>query len=325
MHSNNIFIFGLPRSGTTWLGKIFDSHPDTLLKHEPDTVNPTNEFPFVMHSSEIDTHLVAAKSYLLKRTFDRQLRCVSGSPYFDKNYRNSISESARRYLLIVAKVLDTLTRGNLERKITIPDMIFRSENISRVVKSVDSVGRVPLFAKACPNDKFIYIIRHPCGVAGSKIRGKNLGKIGSGSKFIDWLKFDYAVEHHFTELDLERWSSLECGAWVWTMTNDFVLKMAKKLPNLKVVYYDALCEAPFEESKILFEHTSLNWNLQTERYIHKCISSDPDTKVGYYSTVQNPLHAANRWKSELSEEDVETIMNICGQSEECRALLSTTK
>ena len=33
-----LLLFGLPRSGTTWLGKIFDSHPDTLYWHEPDSV-----------------------------------------------------------------------------------------------------------------------------------------------------------------------------------------------------------------------------------------------------------------------------------------------
>ena len=31
-----ILILGSPRSGTTWLAKIFDSHPDILYRHEPD-------------------------------------------------------------------------------------------------------------------------------------------------------------------------------------------------------------------------------------------------------------------------------------------------
>jgi hypothetical protein len=34
---HGILVFGLPRSGTTWLGKIFDSHPETLYRHEPDS------------------------------------------------------------------------------------------------------------------------------------------------------------------------------------------------------------------------------------------------------------------------------------------------
>src|ERR1700712_4231116 len=37
--SDMIFIFSSPRSGSTWLAKAFDSHPDTLYLHEPDIVD----------------------------------------------------------------------------------------------------------------------------------------------------------------------------------------------------------------------------------------------------------------------------------------------
>ena len=31
-----VFVLGGARSGTTWLAKILDSHPDVLYRHEPD-------------------------------------------------------------------------------------------------------------------------------------------------------------------------------------------------------------------------------------------------------------------------------------------------
>ena len=35
-----ILVVGAPRSGTTWLAKIIDSHPDVLYRHEPDETLP---------------------------------------------------------------------------------------------------------------------------------------------------------------------------------------------------------------------------------------------------------------------------------------------
>jgi len=35
-----ILVSGSPRSGTTWLAKLLDSHPDVLYRHEPDEVSP---------------------------------------------------------------------------------------------------------------------------------------------------------------------------------------------------------------------------------------------------------------------------------------------
>ena len=35
----------MPRSGTTWLGKIFDSHPVTVYRHEPDSWRRLDSIP----------------------------------------------------------------------------------------------------------------------------------------------------------------------------------------------------------------------------------------------------------------------------------------
>jgi hypothetical protein len=325
MSSRNIFVFGLPRSGTTWLGKIFDSQPDTVLIHEPDTIHSTNAFPFVMSSDEINAYLELACSYLLDRTTDRQLRCMSNTPYFRKNYRSDFSEVLRKSLIVLARGLDTLSRGRIERRVSIPDFASNPAGIINVVKSVDSVARLPLFAKACPDQQFVYIVRHPCGVTNSKFRGRKLGKLGGGSAFSAWLKFDLAIRKNLTEEDIRSWSSLQSNAWVWTLTNDFVLEMAKSLPNIMVLNYDRLCDSPMTDSKTLFERIGLPWNEQTEQYIRECMDSDPEKSVDYYSTQQNPAHAANRWKLDLSEEQKEEILSICANSENCTALLSSDK
>ena len=323
MKKGNVYIFGEPRSGTTWLAKIFDSHPDRLLRHEPDTVNPTLEFPFIMPSNEIGQHLDQARRYLHERAQDRQLRCVSNTPYFPKNYRNSITDKVRKAMIFAFRALDLASRGKLDRNIRVPDMVSKKSKLISVVKSVDSCGRLPLFAKACPDDKFVFILRHPCGVVASKFRGRELGKMDPAITFRKLLDLDSAKKFQLTEDQLRGWSTLEADAWQWLLIHDFIFEIARNLPNVHIVKYDDLCRSPIPKSKAVFEWAGLAWNEQTEAYINACISIDPAARVGFYSTVQNPQQAANKWRTQLSEDDVATIMAICQKGEAGRLFEST--
>ena len=49
-----ILLFGMPRSGTTWIGKIFDSHQDTFYLHEPDSVSPVANLPLVVDTKQAE-------------------------------------------------------------------------------------------------------------------------------------------------------------------------------------------------------------------------------------------------------------------------------
>jgi hypothetical protein len=42
---NSVIILGLPRSGTTWISKILDSHPAVVYRHEPDSVKKLRNVP----------------------------------------------------------------------------------------------------------------------------------------------------------------------------------------------------------------------------------------------------------------------------------------
>lgn len=48
-----LLIFGIPRSGTTWLGKLFDSHPDIVYLHEPDSQFRTNNVPLLVKGKQV--------------------------------------------------------------------------------------------------------------------------------------------------------------------------------------------------------------------------------------------------------------------------------
>ena len=59
-----ILLFGMPRSGTTWLGKIFDSHPAVLYRHEPDTWQRLSDVPIVAGRATSPIHAARLQAFV---------------------------------------------------------------------------------------------------------------------------------------------------------------------------------------------------------------------------------------------------------------------
>ena len=69
-----ILIQGRPRSGTTWLGKIFDSHPNVVYRHEPDSLVVNADIPFTPYAEDCANYETAARQYLQKIKHVRQTK-----------------------------------------------------------------------------------------------------------------------------------------------------------------------------------------------------------------------------------------------------------
>src|ERR1700712_540760 len=72
-----ILVLGAPRSGTTWLAKIVDSHPDVLYRHEPDATLPG---PSPMTPD-------ALAPLLARWAAETGARTVTKRPYFRKSWQ----------------------------------------------------------------------------------------------------------------------------------------------------------------------------------------------------------------------------------------------
>ena len=79
-----ILVVGAPRSGTTWLAKIIDSHPDVLYRHEPDETLPGS-------ASLTGTTL---QGLLADWVADRGARSASKRPFFPKSWQPAWALSA---------------------------------------------------------------------------------------------------------------------------------------------------------------------------------------------------------------------------------------
>jgi hypothetical protein len=106
-----ILILGSPRSGTTWLAKIFDSHPDILYRHEPDELTPPT--PGLNPTEQLRAWLrQRGKSVAAKR------------PYFRKSWRPATLDHTRVVIaatLALAHRLPVLSRS--AERVGIPDLV----------------------------------------------------------------------------------------------------------------------------------------------------------------------------------------------------------
>src|SRR5438876_408852 len=98
-----IFIFSSPRSGSTWIAKAFDSHPDTLYLHEPDIVDRGDDLlPFWFEGQALG-YEDRASQYLARLAANRSLRTVGPRPFFAKAYRPEFARGIRTGLIYAGK------------------------------------------------------------------------------------------------------------------------------------------------------------------------------------------------------------------------------
>ena len=64
MENKLTLLFGMPRSETTWLGKIFDSHPGTLYRHEPDNSALREHVPLYANPVEWPNYVSACREFI---------------------------------------------------------------------------------------------------------------------------------------------------------------------------------------------------------------------------------------------------------------------
>src|SRR5260370_26976372 len=84
--SDPIIILGAPRSGTSWVGKIFDSHPDVLYRHEPDSVLSEPGLPFIIPHNEGACYASIALALLDRMLRVPTIKSAGSLPVFSQPY-----------------------------------------------------------------------------------------------------------------------------------------------------------------------------------------------------------------------------------------------
>jgi hypothetical protein len=313
--SRIITLAGLPRSGTTWLGKIFDSHPDTVYRHEPDTARPLADVPLFVPADLVPRHREALEGFARTIRSTRTTRVSAKLPLFPKSYHGRA-----RFLVRSALIVGIKAASRIGLDWPVPDLFRAASGAGRiwVWKSIESVGRLAAFTRCLGDSRSILLVRHPCGAAASVLRGVRGGRFGSAEATSDdegilriMAATAQAERRGLTFERLTAMSPVERMAWHWVVFNESAMEETADLDRCRVVRYEDLCADPLRLAREMFVFTDLGWNPQTEGFLRRSVSTD---EASYYSVYKDPRKASTKWREELDPRDVRTILDIVRDS-----------
>lgn len=304
-----VLLLGAPRSGTSWIGKIFDSHPDVVYRHEPDLVVGNGDLPWLCSREDADAYRAAAHEYVQRLLQTATLKTNGPLPVFRKHFHGSASWMARLSIVWLLRAAEQAgATRNLARTMPIPDLVGSSTKPLRIViKSVSSLGRARLIANAVPGARIVLIVRDPRAQVASMLRGISLSMFERQIPVYSVLETPQAKKYGLTMEKLKALSPAEQLAWNWAILNEKALEDLDDIPNTRLLRYEKFIRNPLEQTKEFFDFAGLPWDQQTENFIH---SSSISTRDRYYNVYQTADKAMNRWRSELTEDQQQRILAI---------------
>ena len=309
-----VLLLGMPRSGTTWIGKIFDSHPDTVYRHEPDTWRPMTPIPLIAERDLADEHCGYVRDYLSDVVNMRAERVCAKQPTFPKRYMTRLRYAAYRAGAGLSKLA---ARGNVEFPVMCAPRMDRANSWRLVWKSIESLGRLGLLQRCLPEARVVHIVRHPCGYVSSIVRGEQAGRFTHGGAAEDYGIFGMLCEtpqarrRGLTVAQLGNMSPCERLAWRWVLFNEHAAEAADGSPGSTRLYYEQLCAAPADVARDLFHACDLSWDPQTDAFL---TASTRTARADYYSVFKDPLASAWRWQESMRADDVSRVLAIARQS-----------
>jgi len=310
-----ILLLGMPRSGTTWLGKIFDSHPGTLYRHEPDSFGRLNFLPLVPEPAAADRFREPLRSYLAGVPYYRDTKVAATLPAFRKDYLGTLPAAWNAAARWGAKFWGHF-RGEVRVPLWLPP--GQLERARLVAKSIESLGRAGVLARALPEARLVILLRHPYGYLASLLRGKqgqafdDNASVGQDRELLEILAASRTGQEFGLTADaIAAMLPVERLAWQWVLTNDQALADTRDRPNVTRVRYEDLCAAPFGETERLFRTCGLVPGPQTRRFLTRSTGTHRDR---YYSIYKDPEQAAQAWRRELSAEIRQRVHPILAAS-----------
>lgn len=309
-------IFGTGRCGSTWLGAMVSSHPEVAYRFEPfHRLKKTK--PAIATAWE-QVHSRDFSSQDLDLIYQALLPAypeIEKPPFFSKNYKmfplgRTLTWPLARKTSWGEKVFSQLYTPQNR-----PTLIFKEVDLVDVLGKLLGLNQVPI----------VYMLRHPCGVISSLLKGQKDDLVPSGRRSV-LLNLLTAHQPHLAEkyaAQLPEMHISEQEALLWLLDVEQAVQLCQANPNALIVVYEQLVKQPLETLEKIFTHFGLSMNSQSQKFMeqsteYSMVSRIKRGEIGinqYFSIFRNSQSCCDRWKQELSSANINRIMPIVQESQ----------
>ena len=286
-----ILVTGAHRSGTTWVGRMLASNPQTAYISEPLNVLHRRG----LYRAEVDrwyTYITEENETQYLPAFQELLK------YRYHLFAELASLRSQKDLLRMGRDLAVFTNGKIRRQ-------------RPLLKDPFAVFSAPWFAQKL-NCQVVITIRHPAGFASS------LKRLNWPFDFHDLLDQPMLMRDHLEKdrADMEQIQADDIvgqSALLWRMIYRSVHSFVSLFPDFKIVRHEDLSLDPVAGYKSLYESLGLTFDDKVRDTILNSSSSENPTELSkkkVHSVKLDSRANMDNWKKRLTADEITRIRKM---------------
>ena len=299
-------LFGMGRSGTSWLGSLIDTHPDVAYRFEPfHRLGKTRSFREVRDRIDApdfsDADLPRVRDVLLKSH-----PLTDKPPFFAKSHGRGI---CRKQFWPVARLVKPL-HWFYRAAYTPPKsshVVFKEVTFAKLLSRFLRQTIMPA----------VYLARHPCGTVASLLKGQADGRMPT----VRLALLDNLTRKHDPALADRLGPGLHLkdpafqNAILWRIEVEEALRALDETEGGLLIVYENLCREPISHAEATLRHLGLDPS-ESLALIRESLKSNNSGSgpVSYFSMARNPLHSMEKWKKNLTAAQVDLVLEAVTDS-----------
>ena len=307
-----VLLAGSARGGTSWALKVLDSHPAVQGCHEPFYQLGGDQKLSQLCERVKDGRGTPDDTEVLTRLLMNACIETQKPPFFRKSFLKSppwirtASWLSAKTFRPMSSVFNYLASGDLneQHRIVIKNRPFPL--LDRILETIHA--------------DVLLLLRHPCGVVSSWLRGIRMGAMQASSADADkvWMRYsNYLEPLGFSVTDVRAMSPAGVLALNWLVDTAIYRQYERStvMKSRTVVYCD-LVRNPLQEWSKVFEWLHLPFDSSVEAFLMQSSSPAFDLrrligkKYTYFSVQRGLKSPMESWRKDMTPGEIREVMSI---------------